>query len=79
MSFVSALELLDICYKKCVDQAKQLLTYELENWSKQTCMNLAVAASHKALLGHPCSQIVLADIWRGGLCSRRFNNLKVCF
>jgi transient receptor potential cation channel subfamily M protein 3 len=77
MSFVSALKLLDICYKQHVDWAKQLLTCELQNWSKQTCLNLAVAANHMALLAHPCSQIILADLWSGGLRSRKSNNLKV--
>ncbi|XP_023715703.1 transient receptor potential cation channel trpm isoform X3 [Cryptotermes secundus] len=74
-----ALELLDYCYKQRVDQAKQLLTCELQNWSKETCLNLAVAANHLALLAHPCSQMVLADLWRGGLCTRKSNNLKVIF
>jgi hypothetical protein len=77
MSFVSALDLLDFCYKQRVDQAKQLLTCELQNWSKETCLNLAVAANHLALLAHPCSQIILADLWRGGLRTRKSNNLKV--
>jgi transient receptor potential cation channel subfamily M protein 3 len=72
-----ALDLLDVCYKQCVDRTKQLLTCELQNWSKQTCMNLAATANHMTLLGHPCSQMVLADIWKGGLRTRKNNNFKV--
>lgn len=73
----SALELLDFCYRQDDDQAQQLLTCELQNWSGQTCLSLAVAANHRALLAHPCSQIILADLWMGGLRTRKNTNLKV--
>ncbi|KAI8420340.1 hypothetical protein MSG28_008865 [Choristoneura fumiferana] len=59
------------------DQAQQLLTCELQNWSGQTCLSLAVAANHRALLAHPCSQIILADLWMGGLRTRKNTSLKV--
>ncbi|XP_072942327.1 transient receptor potential cation channel trpm [Epargyreus clarus] len=72
-----ALELLDYCYRLDDDQAQQLLTCELQNWSGQTCLSLAVAANHRALLAHPCSQIILADLWMGGLRTRKNTNLKV--
>ncbi|XP_045452338.1 transient receptor potential cation channel trpm [Melitaea cinxia] len=72
-----ALELLDYCYRQDDDQAQQLLTCELQNWSGQTCLSLAVAANHRALLAHPCSQIILADLWMGGLRTRKNINLKV--
>ncbi|KAK6630175.1 hypothetical protein RUM44_005731 [Polyplax serrata] len=72
-----ALELLDFCYRQDDDQAQQLLTCELQNWSGQTCLSLAVAANHRALLAHPCSQIILADLWMGGLRTRKNTNLKV--
>ncbi|XP_050352561.1 transient receptor potential cation channel trpm isoform X5 [Nymphalis io] len=72
-----ALELLDYCYRQDDDQAQQLLTCELQNWSGQTCLSLAVAANHRALLAHPCSQIILADLWMGGLRTRKNTNLKV--
>ncbi|XP_053614211.1 transient receptor potential cation channel trpm isoform X18 [Plodia interpunctella] len=71
-----ALELLDYCYRQDDDQAQQLLTCELQNWSGQTCLSLAVAANHRALLAHPCSQIILADLWMGGLRTRKNTNLK---
>ncbi|RZF33234.1 hypothetical protein LSTR_LSTR012995 [Laodelphax striatellus] len=72
-----ALELLDFCYRQDDDQTQQLLTCELQNWSGQTCLSLAVAANHRPLLAHPCSQIILADLWMGGLRTRKNTNLKV--
>ncbi|XP_017773710.1 PREDICTED: transient receptor potential cation channel trpm isoform X3 [Nicrophorus vespilloides] len=72
-----ALDLLDYCYRKDDDLAQQLLTCELRNWSGQTCLSLAVAANHRALLAHPCSQVILADLWMGGLRTRKNTNLKV--
>jgi len=72
-----ALELLDFCYRQHDDQTQQLLTCELQNWSGQTCLSLAVAANHRTLLAHPCSQIILADLWMGGLRTRKNTNLKV--
>ncbi|EFN73002.1 Transient receptor potential cation channel CG34123 [Camponotus floridanus] len=72
-----ALELLDYCYRQDDDQTQQLLTSELQNWSGQTCLSLAVTANHRQLLAHPCSQIILADLWMGGLRTRKNTNLKV--
>ncbi|XP_060536582.1 transient receptor potential cation channel trpm isoform X2 [Cylas formicarius] len=71
------LEVLDYCYRQDDDQTQQLLTCELQNWSGQTCLSLAVAANHRALLAHPCSQIILADLWMGGLRTRKNTNIKV--
>ncbi|XP_063995488.1 transient receptor potential cation channel trpm isoform X2 [Diachasmimorpha longicaudata] len=72
-----ALELLDYCYRQDDDQTQQLLTSELQNWSGQTCLSLAVTANHRPILAHPCSQIILADLWMGGLRTRKNTNLKV--
>ena len=60
-------QLLDYCYRQDDHKAQQLLTCELTNWSGQTCLSLAVAAENLALLSHPCAQIILADLWLGGL------------
>ncbi|XP_014259871.1 transient receptor potential cation channel trpm [Cimex lectularius] len=73
------LELLDYSYRQDDDQTQQLLTCELQNWSGQTCLSLAVAANHRQLLAHPCSQIILADLWMGGLRTRKNTNIKVIF
>jgi transient receptor potential cation channel subfamily M protein 3 len=40
-------------------------------------LNLAVAANHRALLAHPCTQVILNDLWMGGLCIRKHASLKV--
>ncbi|XP_076047574.1 transient receptor potential cation channel, subfamily M isoform X4 [Oratosquilla oratoria] len=72
-----ALEVLGYCYQQDDDRAHQLLTYELKNWSKQTCLSLAVTVNHRALLSHPCCQILLADLWLGGLRTRKNTNIKV--
>lgn len=77
--FVVALEVLDYCYRQEDSQTQQLLTCELQNWSGQTCLSLAVAANHRALLAHPCSQIILADLWMGGLRTRKNTNIKVLY
>ncbi|BES91248.1 Transient receptor potential cation channel [Nesidiocoris tenuis] len=75
----TGLELLDYSYRQDDDQTQQLLTCELQNWSGQTCLSLAVAANHRQLLAHPCSQIILADLWMGGLRTRKNTNIKVIF
>ena len=54
-----------------------MLTCELTNWSRQTCLRLAFACRHRNLLAHPCSQLILGDLWMGGLRTRRSTNLKV--
>jgi len=55
-----------------------LLTYELSNWSDQTCLSLAVSASHRAFIANTTCQILLTEMWMGGLRTRRYANLKVC-
>ncbi|PAV69075.1 hypothetical protein WR25_21949 [Diploscapter pachys] len=72
-----SLELLDQCYKQDDTQTLQLLTYELENWSNQTCLSLAVFCNNKQFLAHPSCQILLADLWHGGLRIRSHSNVKV--
>ncbi|KAG0710418.1 Transient receptor potential cation channel trpm [Chionoecetes opilio] len=72
-----ALQVMDYCYRQDDDRAQQLLTYQLKNWSKQTCLSLAVADNHRALLSHTCCQILLADLWLGGLRTRKNTNIKV--
>jgi len=73
----AGLKLLDFCYRQDAERAQRLLTCELQSWSSQSCLSLAVAANHRALLAHPCSQVILADLWMGGLRTRKNTNLKV--
>jgi transient receptor potential cation channel subfamily M protein 3 len=72
-----SLELLDCCYKHDDAQTLQLLTYELSYWGSETCLSLAVIVNNKAFLAHPCCQILLADLWHGGLRIRSSSNFKV--
>lgn len=55
-------KLLDYCYRCDAERAQRLLTCELHSWSNQSCLSLAVAANHRALLAHPCSQVILVRI-----------------
>ncbi|XP_033763959.1 transient receptor potential cation channel subfamily M member 1-like [Pecten maximus] len=72
-----SLELLEHCSK--IDDActQHLLTYELKNFGKQTCISLAVAANHRKFVAHRCCQVLLNDMWMGGLRTRRNSSLKV--
>ncbi|CAL8106793.1 unnamed protein product [Orchesella dallaii] len=72
-----SLSLLDSCYRSDGKLARQLLTMELECFSKQTCLSLAVFASHRMLLGHPCCQLLLADLWMGALNIKSNATLKI--
>uniref|UniRef100_A0A0R3RIK4 LSDAT_euk domain-containing protein n=1 Tax=Elaeophora elaphi TaxID=1147741 RepID=A0A0R3RIK4_9BILA len=74
-----SLSLLEHCYNYDDAQTLQLLTYELINWGNETCLSLAVMVNNKQFLAHPCCQILLADLWHGGLRMRSHSNLKVLF
>lgn len=74
---ILALELLEHCYKVDDDYTQQLLTYELRNFSDQTCLSLAVAANHREFVAHTCCQMLLNDMWMGGLRMRKNTALKV--
>lgn len=71
------LRLLDFCYRQDGEKTQKLLTCELTSWSNQSCLSLAVAANHRAILAHPSSQIILADLWMGALRTRKNTNLNV--
>uniref|UniRef100_A0A2C9JU91 TRPM SLOG domain-containing protein n=1 Tax=Biomphalaria glabrata TaxID=6526 RepID=A0A2C9JU91_BIOGL len=72
-----ALELLNHCYKIDDDYTQQLLTYELKNFSDQTCLGLAVLANHRQFIAHTCCQMLLNDLWIGGLRMRKYSTIKV--
>ena len=46
-----SLQLLDFCYQADDDLTQHLLTASLENWSRQTCLSLAVIANNLKFLG----------------------------
>jgi transient receptor potential cation channel subfamily M protein 3 len=56
---------------------QRLLTASLPNWGGHTCLALAVLANNKPFLAHPSCQILLAELWHGGLHFRCHSNAKV--
>ena len=74
-----AVELLEYCYQQEDELTEHLLTASLENWSRQTCLKLAVMARNLRFLAHPISQSILADLWMGGLRMRKNPGFKIIF
>ncbi|XP_021372913.1 transient receptor potential cation channel subfamily M member 1-like isoform X2 [Mizuhopecten yessoensis] len=72
-----SLELLEHCSKMDDACTQHLLTYELKNFSNQTCMGLAVSGNHRKFVAHRCCQVLLNDMWMGGLRTRKNSSLKV--
>ncbi|VDO79887.1 unnamed protein product [Soboliphyme baturini] len=72
-----AYDLLEQCYQVNDDLTMRLLTYELKNWSRKNCISLAALANHKKFIAHPCCQLLLGDLWLGGLRVRKNVNLKI--
>ncbi len=54
-----------------------MLTYRMPNWSNYTCLELAFACNNKDLIAHPCAQLLLDNLWRGALRTRRHTFLKI--
>ena len=72
-----ALDLLDRCYKEDNLLTMQQLTVQLDNWSKHTCLSLAAMAQHQKFMGHACCQVLLNDLWHGGLQAQKYISIKV--
>uniref|UniRef100_A0A914LE80 TRPM SLOG domain-containing protein n=1 Tax=Meloidogyne incognita TaxID=6306 RepID=A0A914LE80_MELIC len=72
-----SLELLNHCHEQDQRMTMRLLGAELPNWGQQSCLSLAVIANNKRFLAHPCCQILLAELWHGGLRLRNQSNIKV--
>ena len=72
-----SLELLEYCYQSDDDLTQYLLTASLDNWSRHTCLKLAVTANNLKFLAHPLSQAILADLWMGGLRMRKNPTFKI--
>uniref|UniRef100_A0A8C5MF01 non-specific serine/threonine protein kinase n=1 Tax=Leptobrachium leishanense TaxID=445787 RepID=A0A8C5MF01_9ANUR len=72
-----ALDLLDKAYKQNETMAMKLLTCELSNWSRFTCLKLAVFGRLRTFVGHTCTQSLLSDIWMGRLNLRKNSWYKV--
>ncbi|KAK6748791.1 hypothetical protein RB195_001426 [Necator americanus] len=74
---VLSIEELQYCTDQDKDLTLQLLTYELTNWGNETCLSLAALNNNRQFLAHPCCQLLLSDLWQGGLHIRNNANLKV--
>lgn len=72
-----AVGLLDKCYKEEDELASQLLTYDLVDWSHWTCLTLAVSANLKDFLSHAACQLLINDLWMGGMKIRKHVIFKV--
>ncbi|VUZ41663.1 unnamed protein product, partial [Hymenolepis diminuta] len=72
-----AVELQEHCYRHDSDQTRRILTYELRNFSSNTCLSLAQMCESKSFIAHPCTQAILSDLWYGGLRESRFVSAKV--
>ena len=55
----------------------QLLTYDLVNWSNWTCLSLAVCANHKDFLSHAACQMLISDLWMGGMKIHKYVTYKI--
>lgn len=71
-----ALDLLDCCYSLDVHYAQQMLAREMPNWLNETCLDLAYACQHKKVLAHKCTQLLLRNLWLGGLAFRMDNRFQ---
>ncbi|VDO02056.1 unnamed protein product [Rodentolepis nana] len=72
-----AVELQEHYYRHDVYQTRRILTYELRNFSRNTCLSLAHMCESKSFIAHPCAQAILSDLWYGGLRESRFISAKV--
>ncbi|XP_071793905.1 transient receptor potential cation channel subfamily M member 3-like isoform X1 [Asterias amurensis] len=72
-----SVDLLDRCYHEDDDITIQLITIQLDNWSKHTSLSLARAGHHREFLAHPCCQRLLSDLWLGGMITTKYINLRV--
>lgn len=72
-----ALDVLDNAFKQNEQMAMKLLTYELKNWSRSTCLKLAVSVGLRSFVSHTCTQMLLTDMWMGRLKMRKNSWFKV--
>ncbi|XP_033107562.1 transient receptor potential cation channel subfamily M member 7-like [Anneissia japonica] len=73
-----AYDLLDICYDMNEKQAKKITVRRHSNWSRYSCLSLAVRASHMKFVAHQCCQAHMNDIWVGKLLTRKAYKVLLC-
>ncbi|PAA63304.1 hypothetical protein BOX15_Mlig011433g2 [Macrostomum lignano] len=62
-----ALSMLEHCYKFDPRLTRKLVTYQLAEFGGHTCMSLAYTSRSMLFLNHACPQIILNDLWYGGV------------
>ncbi|KAI0984767.1 hypothetical protein GJ496_001038 [Pomphorhynchus laevis] len=72
-----ALHVLDQCHKEDERKTSQLLTYEMKHLSDWTCLFLASLCHHKEFIAHQSCQMLLNDLWMGGMYERKYLVWKV--
>ncbi len=68
---------LEKCYKENDILTSQLLTYDLVNWGNWTCLSFAISANLKDFISHPACQLLISDLWMGGMKIRKYVTIKV--
>uniref|UniRef100_A0A669BEC2 non-specific serine/threonine protein kinase n=1 Tax=Oreochromis niloticus TaxID=8128 RepID=A0A669BEC2_ORENI len=72
-----AVDVLDCAFRQNEQMAMKLLTYEMEEWSHFTCLQMAVSSCHRPFVSHSCTQTLLTDLWTGPLNMRKNSFLKI--
>ncbi|XP_036354612.1 transient receptor potential cation channel subfamily M member 3-like [Octopus sinensis] len=72
-----AYNLLDYCYHEDDEITLRLLTYEMKEWSNHNCLSLAVSTNHRDFIAHGCCQMLITEMWIGGLRTSKYITLKV--
>uniref|UniRef100_A0A1I8F644 CRAL-TRIO domain-containing protein n=1 Tax=Macrostomum lignano TaxID=282301 RepID=A0A1I8F644_9PLAT len=62
-----ALAMLDHCHRFDPRRARRLVTYRLAEFGGHTCMSLAYTSRSMRFLSHACPQVILNDLWYGGI------------
>ncbi|KAL7676309.1 hypothetical protein ACOME3_002565 [Neoechinorhynchus agilis] len=73
------LDFRDKCYAEDPDRADQLILHEVKSLGEWTCLFLAARAHHREFIARPECQILLSDLWMGGMNERKWLEWKVFF
>lgn len=60
-----------------INLGEQLLTYEMETFSRKTNLDLAYSAKNYRLFEHPKVHILLQSLWHGGLHNSKYRDISV--
>lgn len=68
---------MDKCYKEDPEMTNLLLTNELVSWSNWTCLSFAASADLKDFLSHTACQLLITNLWTGGMKLRKYLTIEV--